>query len=228
MRVRHKTGVYGEWILWPETVLALEWAIKRRRKQTTVRRGTSKGKTITMQSDSILLLSEDGLPLVKQTAKGNQSNRIANLWRDGLTKRIRKDHPAFRKLSFNKLRKTAGDLIRHEADGEISGVFLTHGQPVKSDELSDEYTNRPFAKVFRAIQGVRSYLDPVFEFKPIWPEKRKQGGPNISIAKAERIRKLRTQGYKALDIAKKVGVSPMTVYRQLQEQASSASAIATG
>lgn len=215
MRIRQKTGVYGEWLLWPETVDALEWAINRRRSQTRIRRGPSKGKDISMRSDSILLLSEDGLPLVKHTVKGNQSNRIANMWRTGLTERIRKDHPSFRLLSFNKLRKTGGDLIRHEADGEINGVFLTHGQPVKSDDLSDEYTNRPFGKVFQAIRAVRLYLNSAFDFQPTWPADRKKGGPNISVAKAERIRKLRSQGFKVREIAKKVGVSPSTIYRQV-------------
>jgi len=214
MRIRQKTGVYGEWLLWPETVDALEWAINRRRSQSRIRRGPSKGKDISMRSDSILLLSEDGLPLVKHTVKGNQSNRIANMWRTGLTNRIRKDHPSFRQLSFNKLRKTGGDLIRHEADGEINAVFLTHGQPVKSDDLSDEYTNRPFGKVFQAIRAVRLYLNSAFDFQPTWPADRKKGGPNISVAKAERIRKLRSQGFKVREIAKKVGVSPSTIYRQ--------------
>src|SRR5262249_44840655 len=31
MRVRHKSGVYGEFKLWHHTVLALEWATRRRR-----------------------------------------------------------------------------------------------------------------------------------------------------------------------------------------------------
>lgn len=217
MRIRRKTGVYGEWLLWPETATALEWAFNRRRKQTSVKRGQQKGKDISLQNTSLLLLSDDGTPLVKQTANGNTSNRIANLWATGLTKRIQKDHPSFRKLSFNKLRKTASDLIRHESDGEISGIFLTHGQPVKSDDLSDEYTNRPFAKVFYAIRAVRSHLDTVFSFQPTWPEERKKGGPNISIGKAERIKKLRSQGFKVAVIAEKVGVSQMTVRRHMTD-----------
>ena len=217
MRVRRKTGVYGEWLLWPETATALEWSINRRRQMEVIKRGPQKGKSIPLSDTSPILLSDDGTPLVKQTAEGNTSNRIANMWTSRLTTRIRKDYPTFRKLSFNKLRKTASDLIRHESDGEISGVFLTHGQPVRSDDLSDEYTNRPFGKVFEAIRSVRQYLAPVFSFQPTWPDVRKKSGPKISVGKAERIRKLRSQGYKIAKIAEMAGVSLMTVRRHLAD-----------
>lgn len=215
LRVRRKTGVYGEWLLWPETATALDWAINRRKQMKSVKRGKYKGKDISLCETSLVLLSDDGTPLVKQTDEGNTSNRIANLWASGLTARIRKDFPSFRKLSFNKLRKTAGNLIRQEADGEISGVFLTHGQPVKTDDLSDEYTNRPFGKVFEAIRSVRKHLALAFDFEPAWPDVRKKSGQKISIGKTDRIRKLRSQGYKIAAIAEMVGVSLMTVRRHL-------------
>jgi len=119
-----------------------------------VTRGSHKGKNIAMNPDSLLILSEDGTPLVKQTANGNRASRIANLWNADLTRRIRKDKSGFRALSFNKLRKTAGNMIRDLSDGEVAGVFLCHGEPVRTDTLIDIYTNRPFAKVFKAIRLV--------------------------------------------------------------------------
>ena len=45
-KIRPKTEVYGEWLLWPETVEALQWAIRRRQGQTVVTRGANKGKDI--------------------------------------------------------------------------------------------------------------------------------------------------------------------------------------
>jgi hypothetical protein len=68
-----------------------------------------------------------------------------------------------RRLSFGKLRKTAGNLIRQFADGEVAGVFLCHGQPVESDDLLDLYTARPFGRVFQAIRDVEKHLEPMFE-----------------------------------------------------------------
>jgi hypothetical protein len=38
-KIRPKTEVYGEWLLWPETVDALQWAARRRQGQAVVTRG---------------------------------------------------------------------------------------------------------------------------------------------------------------------------------------------
>jgi hypothetical protein len=215
-KIRPKTEVYGEWILWPETVEALQWAIRRRQRQVLVTRGPNKGKDIRMKPDSLLVLSEDGTPLVKQTASGNRASRIASVWNGDLTPRIRKSKADFRSLSFNKVRKTAGNMIRDLSNGEIAGVFLCHGEPVRSDTLLDIYTNRPFAKVFKAIGLARERLQPVFEFRAEWPEERKKGGLNIHLAKVEQIRSLHEKGMGAVAIARQVGVHRMTVYRHLR------------
>ena len=219
-KIRPKTEVYGEWLLWPETVEALQWAIRRRQGQIAVARGENKGKDIRMRPDSLLVLSEDGTPLVKQTANGNRASRIANLWNADLIRRIRKSTKEFRSLSFNKIRKTAGNMIRDLSDGEVAGVFLCHGEPVRSDTLIDIYTNRPFAKVFKAIRLMRERLQPMFEFHADWPEERKKGGVNISLAKVEQIQSLHKKGLGAVAIAKQVGVHRMTVYRHIKNYSS--------
>ena len=138
-----------------------------------------------------------------------------NLWRS-LTTKIQKDekHKNFRCLSFGKLRKTAGNLIRMEADGEVAGVFLCHGTPVKSDDLLDVYTNRPFPKVFNAIDIVEQRLSQLWtSVEDPFPDRRKKGGGNIPLSKIHRIQKLRKQGYKVAYIAEKTGVSHQTVIR---------------
>ena len=128
----------------------MEWALERRRAHRC------------FEPEGPLLLNSRGEPYDKPTKGSHRNQQISNRFGD-LIRRIRTKHADFPKLSFGKLRKTAGDLIRRFADGEVAAVFLTHGQAVKSDDLSDVYTNRPFGKVFAAIRKVEEHLRPVFE-----------------------------------------------------------------
>ena len=213
-RLRPKTDVYGEWLLWPETVQAIQWAMQRRRNQKVVTRGADKGEAITATPESVLFLSGDGTPLVKQTDNGNRSSRIANLWEAGLCSRIRKDHANFPSLSFGKLWKTAGEMVKQQSDGEVAAVFICHGQPVQSDDLLDLYTNRPFARLFEAIRSVRQRLDKVFQVQADWPPEPKKGGPNITRRTSDEIDRLLQEGLPVADVAQQVGVSRMAVYRR--------------
>ena len=154
--------MYGEFLLWPHTVQAMQWLIAGRKRQTVITKGEDQGKDIAPKEDSLVLLTDDGHSMIEPTEGGNAKQRIPNLWNNGLLKRVRRDHTTFRTLSFGKLRKTAGNLVKRFSDGEISGVFLCHGTPVPSDSLQDVYTNRPFARVFRALQSVEGFLKPMF------------------------------------------------------------------
>ena len=132
-RLRYKSAVYGEWTLWKETEAGIRWFLKRRPET----------------AETALLVTERGRPFGGQTESGNRNQRVQNIW-----KRLRdRIGPDFPNLSFNKLRKTAADLVKRASDGETAGVFLTHGQVVASDSLADVYTNRDFPKVFRTGQG---------------------------------------------------------------------------
>ncbi len=202
-RLRNKTSVYGEWKLWPITVQAIEWW-GQQRDQIEVAEGVT-----------AFLVNRGGHAYDTPTAGSDRNPQLPNLWR-GLTETIRKDteHQDFRVLSFGKLRKTAGNLIRKAGDGEVAGVFLCHGQPVKSDVLLDCYTNRPYAKVFDTIDLVGQQLSPIWSsLANPFPERRKLGGSNISISLIRRIQNLRLQGYKVAYIADKLGVSQQTVSR---------------
>jgi hypothetical protein len=137
-RVRPKSGVYGEFKLWPMTVRALEWWLQEREKIECAAGVTT------------VLVNASGRRYDEPT-KGNHPNMQIPNSRIRLTDRIREKEPEFRRPSFNKLRKTAGNLVRAAASGEVAAVFLCHGEPVGSDALLDLYTNRPFAKVFLAI-----------------------------------------------------------------------------
>lgn len=196
-RFRYKTGVYGEWKLWDETVQGIRWMMERR--------GTKK--------EGALILTKDGRPLTQPTDNNNRNNKIPNCW-GRLLKRIRKDkeNEKFRTLSFNKLRKTAGDQIKKVSSGEIAGVFHSRGQVVPTDDLSDLYTNRPFDKVFEAIEAVRTYLAPIFEgVTDPFPQEIKK--PALSIGTIRKIKKLRQQGYTQQKVAEMLGISDSTVKR---------------
>jgi integrase len=149
LRIRHKSRVYGEWKLWPETVKAIDWWLQRR-------------TAIKVSSEvTTLLVTAKGNRFDTPTKGNNPNFQIPNGWFH-LTERVRKEYPEFRRLSFNKLRKTAGNFIREKAGGEVAGVFLCHGTPVRTDIQLDMYTNRPFAKVFTAIDDVGEEMGQIW------------------------------------------------------------------
>jgi hypothetical protein len=196
-RIRFKTGVYGEWKLWDETAQGIRWMLERR--------GTKK--------EGALILTREGRPLTQPTENNNRNNKIANCW-GRLYQRILKDkeNKGFRRLSFNKLRKTAGDLIKRFSSGEIAGVFHCRGQVVPTDDLSDLYTNRHFDKVFQAIEAVRQYLAPIFEgVTDPFPKEIKK--PALSIGTIRRVKKLLGQGHTQKKVAEMLGISESTVKR---------------
>lgn len=141
-RVRQKSGVYGEFPLWDHTQTALGWWRKMRPPTG---------------------------PLVMTTSSGRALMRteIANAWAK-LRGRVERTSgtPADWWLPFKFLRKTAAQLVRQASDGEVAGTFLSHGQPVATDDLADRYSNRPFDRVARALQKVRSQLQPMFDAAP--------------------------------------------------------------
>ena len=94
-------------------------------------------------------------------------------------------------------------------------MFLSHGNPVRADAQLDRYTNRPFARVFGAIERIGERLRPQWAKVPDpFPDVPvKKGGPNISLGTIRRIQELRGQGRKIAEIVKEVGVSRGTVSR---------------
>ena len=149
-RIRRKTGVYGEHVLFLQTVEAVEWALRRRRRMPG------------FGPNARLLLNDRGQAYDQPSKSGNPNQQIPNRFSD-LVRRVRANGEDIRSLSFGKLRKTAGNLVRQFAGGEVAGVFLCHGQPVATDNLLDLYTGRPFGRVFQAIREVEKHLKPMFE-----------------------------------------------------------------
>jgi hypothetical protein len=196
-RIRRKTLVYGEWCLWDITVKALDWYKTHRRPKS---------------DEPHLILSRNGFPLVS-SENGNNNASISNWWTN-LLDRITEDYPTFRRLTFNKLRKTSGNLIRQIADGETMRVFHARGKPVVTDDHSEVYSNRNFSRVFKAIRIMGKKLASVFNSVPD-PFPVKQTKPHLTPAKRDRIKELRQQGYTLAKIGEMVGCSDETVRKYL-------------
>lgn len=193
-RIRFKSGVYGEWQLWPETVAAIRWLLSRR-PQT---------------SATELLTTRTGRSLQAPTSGNNRPQAIANAWA-GLWKRICKDNPNFRKLSFNKLRKTSSDMIRKIAGGEVAGMFLCHGETT-GDELLDVYTNRNYAEVFSAQEKMREKLAGMFaRVSEPFPVDYIRSNPALSLGKIKKIQDMIRAGFKVRKIAEEVECTEETV-----------------
>ena len=195
-------------LLWPEAAQAIEWAIERRRKQPG------------FADDALLCLTDRGLPFAGQTEGGNNSSRIGKHWSGSLLRRVLRDYPNFRRLPPKSLRKTSGNMIREIAGGEIMAVFHCRGQAVKGDHLADVYSNRPFGKVFRAIEQLRENLQPMFESVQGDPFPRvvKKGGPNIILATIERIRGAlpqREAGLRDCARGRRVGIDRLPTHQRV-------------
>ena len=204
-RIRRKNGVYGEHILFPQTVAAMQWALQRRSKHPEFR------------PESVLLLNDKGIPYDRPTKGDHRNQQIPNRFAE-LVRRVKRDHPDFPSLSFGKLRKTAGDLIRRFADGEIHAVFMCHGQPVATDNLTDVYSNRPFGKVFKVIRGVQEYLQPVFAAAGAVPFNSRLSQVAYRSETHDRIIELCSQGRSVREVAAEVSRSQTAVRQHLHRQ----------
>jgi hypothetical protein len=220
-RLRTKTEVYGEWILWPLTVQAMEWAISRRRGQTHIKKGDGKGKEIPFSPASLVLLNDSGHSFTKPTESGNPNHQITAAW-TRLLNRIRKDKGMadFPWLPHESLRDTASDWIREEFGGEIADVFLAHGSPLGANSLVECYTNKPFGKLFKALRWLEAKLKPMFDATPPnpFPEERKKRIGGLNVRQKTLIRELSRQEVSVQEIAEKAGCSVMSVYRYREKK----------
>jgi integrase len=203
-RYRTKTDVYGEWILWPETVKALEFL----------------GHYRTAASGTYAVVNTAGTPMDSQTTgKRNENQVIKNHW-DNLMKRILKDFPDFHKLPFKHLRKTGATFIRHmniKNAAEVASMYLSHGDKADSkDQLLGVYTSRPWKRVHAALGRLRRKLLPLFDSVPDpWTYRTVRRSTPVMVAK---IKELRTAGKTLKVIAQEVGLHEMTVGKILRRK----------
>ncbi|MBY0231011.1 MAG: hypothetical protein K2W96_17125 [Gemmataceae bacterium] len=202
-RLRKKSRVYGDWKLWDTTVEGVRWYLSVR----------------PASDETCLLLNGAGRPLVKDTDTGNRGQNVPNAW-DALVKRVRKlSDAAFRKLSFNKLRKTAASAVRELASGETAGIFLSHGKPVASDGILDLYAGKDFKKVHKACDEWGGRLAPVLSSveNPFAAAKRKHRTAGDVLALRARVVELRGEGKTLDQIGEIVGKSRNAVAHHLKQ-----------
>ena len=230
-RLRTKTEVYGEWILWPWTVKAMEWVLNRRRHQTHITKGDGKGREIPFSPTSLVLLNDSGHSFTKPTESGNPNHQITAAW-TRLLNRIRKDEGKenFPWLPHESLRDTASDWIREEFGGELADVFLAHGSPLGANSIVECYTNKPFGKLFKALRWLEAKLKPMFDATPPnpFPEERKKRIGGLSVRQRSVIRELSRKKISVQEIAAKAGCSVMSVYRYRENDAGNSSIVLPG
>jgi hypothetical protein len=196
--------IYGEWQLWPETEAALAWYM-RHRPET---------------EESALLVNANGKALVLKTKGNNRNGSIANAWLR-LLDRVCHDQPGFRRLSFNKLRKTGARLVREMAGGEVADIYACQRPPKRSNSRSELRNNRgqPFTKLFSALALVRENLSQAFAavHDPFPEEAKKGNGGCISPRMVERVAELRQQGLQYAQIAEALGIGKSTVTKYVHK-----------
>jgi hypothetical protein len=198
--LRPKTTVFGEWLLWPETVQMVQWGIARR-------------KTVTgFGPDALIFVSESGGSWYSEGSK-NPQVRFTKVWND-LIKRVRKEkeHEEFRRLPLGTLRDTLPDIIRHRYGDDLASLCVAHGNAFAGDSLLDCYTNRPFGRLHTAIRELHQHLAPVFAAAPDDPvaKPRKR---YTSLGTQERILSLLGQNAPVAKTAAECGVDRQTIYR---------------
>jgi hypothetical protein len=209
MRIRLKSGVYGEWRLWDQTADAIRWYLGVRPPSDRTE----------------LILTKGGEPVLDQTSGGNRAQTIPNAWAR-LTDRVRElEDRGFRKLSFNKLRKTAINAIRDIAGGEVAGVFACHGKPVPADGLLDFYSNRDFRRVHEACVKWGERLAPMFAAvpEPFATAGRKHRTPAATLERRRRVVELRGQGRTLAQIGEEMNLSIGAVRNHLARASEPAS-----
>ena len=196
-RLRHKTGVFGKWWLFPATRGAIAWA--RRRKE------------VQGLASDYLLVSDSGKPYFAVTSGNNNNQKIRNSW-NRLLGRVRAENPDFPRLSFGKLRKTSATWVRKLGGGETASVFIAHGKAT-GDTLLDRYADRNFRKLFRCQRKIWGKLSEHLAGEFPEPVRRQPTSRRIDEAAKARMRALRRQGRTLTDIAELMGTSVPTVSR---------------
>jgi DNA-binding transcriptional ArsR family regulator len=98
---------------------------------------------------------------------------------------------------------------------ETASLHLAHKHQSRDENLN-RYTNPVRKKHFKVLRRLEQKLQPVFEAagNAPWSEQRKN---YIGRAKIKEILELRSQGVKIAEIARKIVVSPSTIYRHLPQ-----------
>lgn len=144
---------------------------------------------------------------------------ISNSW-NTLLRRVKKDQPVFRSLSFKHLRKTNAQLHHDhaQATSETIAVMQARANFSSVDDFADAYYRRSFEKVYKANDRVHEYLEPMFGAAEETSandaaEQKDQKHASLST----RIREEYDRCGNISEVARKLGISRPTVYQHLEK-----------
>lgn len=194
--LRPKTKVFGEWLLWPETVAMVQWGLERSQRI----------------GSNLLFVSENAQPWYNERSNKNPQAKFTNVWND-LIARVQKNEPSFRRLPFGTLRDTLPNILRTDHSSEMASICLCHGSSFKGDRLLDCYTNKPFGRFHQIMRTARQFVDDMFATAPDNPTAKpiQQYTP---LKVREEIGAMLDRGEPVSKIAEKCEITPMTVYRE--------------
>ncbi|MFN3160033.1 MAG: hypothetical protein ACE37I_12020, partial [Rubinisphaera brasiliensis] len=118
---RHKSKMFGEWLLWPQTVNSLKWGVDRAKRL----------------GSRFVVVRESGNKLYDERTENAQAG-FANRWRK-LIDRVQKSHSDFPRLPYGTLRDILPDILRHRYADEIASISLAHKTAYKPDTLLEAY-----------------------------------------------------------------------------------------
>jgi hypothetical protein len=194
--LRPKTKVFGEWLLWPETVQMVQWGLERSRN---------------IGAD-LLFVSEKGKPWYNEEHNKNPQAKFTNVF-NRLLARVKKSDSNFRRLAFGTLRDTLPNILRSRYSSEMASICLAHGSTFRGDKLIDCYTNKPFGRFHEFMRVARENVAEVFEAAPNDPAA-SQPKQYLPLKTREKVRSMLAAGDRVSKIAKDCDVSSMTVYRE--------------
>jgi hypothetical protein len=137
---RPKTSVYGEHLLWPQVVKAVEPFLRDKRP--------------------VLPMTNKGKPWFRPHSANPQTG-FGNWWYR-LLDRVEAKHQKFPRLPFGSLRDLLPNMLRAEYSDEVASMCLQHGEN-KFDDLLDCYANVPFRKLFQATKEVEVRFKPLLD-----------------------------------------------------------------
>lgn len=136
------------------------------------------------------------------------SAQIPSAW-NRLLKRVQKDFPKFRQLSFNSLRDTSSDMIEKMGGTDFASLHLAH-KHLSGDKSLRNYVNPNRKKHFKLIRRLEKKLAVIWEGVNVLEQRPKN---YIEFEKIEEIKRLRGSGMSQADVAKQCGASLPTVSR---------------
>lgn len=138
---RPKTGIYGEHLLWPQVVTAVEPFLDGR---------------------PYLTMTRTGKPWFRQHS-ANPQTAFQSWWKRVLDRITdQEEHKDFPRLPFGSLRDLLPNVLRAEYGDDVASIALQHGKN-KFDDLLDCYANVPFRKLFRATKELETRFKPFLD-----------------------------------------------------------------